>query len=102
MHHCTFDPKRLQHEFSNHARDFGINETWTKLNADRFQHAILNHVTDAPAIMTGTFRGITKVTHHFDPTTRLWVAVDENGQFVAGWKLSDDQVKYLYMTGNIQ
>ena len=63
----------------------------------------MKHITAAETkIVQGTFRGTQKVTHYYDPITRLWAAVGENGEFVAGWQLSEAQLRYLEKAGNIQ
>ena len=56
----------------------------------------------APEQIEGTYRGTINVTHYYDRATRLWVAVDESNNFVAGWKLSQDQEQYLDQGGNVQ
>jgi RHS repeat-associated protein len=98
----NFDPRKLQHEFK-HAGDFGITGKWNKQNASAYQQALENHVTGKNTqTITGTYRGTISVTHYFDPTTGLNVMVDTNGNYVAGWRLSSDQIKYLTTTGNVK
>jgi hypothetical protein len=98
---CNFDSRRLQHEYK-HAADFGVIGPWNSTNRDLFRQSIENHINSAPVQIQGTYRGNTPVTHHFDPATSLWTAVDNNGNFVAGWKLSPAQVYYLNTKGNVQ
>jgi hypothetical protein len=95
-----FNPKSLQHEYK-HAGDFGVNGNWNAINREIFAEAIRNHIDNAPVELTGTFRWKTPVTHYFDPATNLWAAVDANGIFVAGWKLSNQQAEDLINLGNI-
>lgn len=98
----NFDPRKLQHEFK-HAGDFGITGKWNKQNASAYQQALENHVTGKNTqTITGTYRGTISVTHYFDPTTGLNIMVDMKGNYVAGWKLSSDQIKYLTTTGNVK
>lgn len=47
-------------------------------------------------------RGVTSDSGAVLGTTNLWVAVDINNEFVAGWKLSQAQVGHLFSSGNIQ
>ncbi len=99
---CTFDPKNLQHEFSRHASVFGVTGPWNTANADLFKQAILSHIAAASQQIAGTYRGTVAVTHHYEPGTRLWVAVDTSNTFQAGWRLSLMQETYLLATGNVQ
>ncbi|MFQ4142114.1 polymorphic toxin-type HINT domain-containing protein [Chlorogloeopsis sp. ULAP02] len=100
VHNACFKPEKLQHEFK-HAGDFGITGNWNKTNGSEFQKVLQNHIDNAPQQIPGTFRWKTSVTHYFDPSTNLWVAIDANDSFVAGWKLNPNQVNDLLTTGNI-
>jgi hypothetical protein len=98
----NIDLGKLQHEFK-HASDFGITGKWNKYNASAYHNAIESHVNGKNTqVIAGTYRGTISVTHYFDPTTRLDVMVDGNGNYVAGWRLSADQIKYLTANGNVQ
>ncbi|MEM7535799.1 MAG: colicin D domain-containing protein [Chloroflexota bacterium] len=97
----TFPVRRLQHSFS-HAKDFGIMGNWNSVNRQLFEDAIQQHVQDAPTQITGTYRGRIPVMHYFDAATTLWVAIDQDGKFVAGWALSKKQIEYLFGKGNVQ
>jgi len=99
---CGFSFKHLQHEFSSHAPDFGIDGNWNTANADLFQKAVQDHIASAPQQILGTFRGTVPVTHYFDPATRLWAAVDRSNTFVAGWKLYSSQVVHLLAKGDVR
>lgn len=99
---CLFSPRNLQHEFTNHAPDFGIAGSWNKIRERSFKQAILAHVAGAPQQISGTFRGTILVTHYFEPATSLWVAVDHSDKFVAGWKLYPTQIVNLLTTGDIR
>ncbi|MEM7531781.1 MAG: colicin D domain-containing protein [Chloroflexota bacterium] len=92
---------KLQHEF-RHAHDFGITGNWNKSNGVLFEEAIRKHVQESPIQITGTYRGRIPVTHYLDPSTKLWVAVDQFDDFFAGWQLSLAQVRYLRSKGNVQ
>jgi hypothetical protein len=102
VHNTCFEPKKLQHGFTReHAPDFGITGNWNKTNGEEFKKALQNHIDNAPQQISGTYRWKTPVTHHFDPDTNLWVAVDVDDKFVAGWKLNPVQVNDLLTKGNI-
>jgi Colicin D/Pretoxin HINT domain len=96
----NYTHKKLQHEFK-HASDFGIGSpNFNPTLSKAFMQAIDDHIHNAWLKKPGKYRG-QLVDHYFDPVTNLWAAVDMNGDFVAGWKLSDAQVSYLATTGNI-
>lgn len=99
---CTFSPRNLQHEFTNHAADSGVIGNWNKASAGLFQQAIQAHVSYIPQKITGTFRSVIPVTHYFNPISRLWVALDLSDVFVAGWKLYPSQVVELLTKRNVK
>jgi hypothetical protein len=99
---CIFDSRKLQHEFSGHAADFGIFGNWNTANAVLLRQAIQNHIANAPLPIQETFRGTLLVTHYFDPATSLWVAVDQTNTFLAGWKLYPSQIVELLTKGNVR
>jgi hypothetical protein len=41
------------------------------------------------------------VVHYFDPQTALNVIFDDQGYFISGWKLKENQLKAIIDTGNI-
>lgn len=96
----NFDVKKLQAKFK-HAADFGVSGNFSKANAEKFQQVLEQHIASPQTqVITGTYRG-NPVQHHFDPTTGLNVIVDTSGEFVSGWRLSPDQIKYVTTTGNL-
>jgi hypothetical protein len=97
-----FETGQLQHEYS-HASDFGVYGNWNKQTGEALKQAILNLINGKNTLsFQGTFRGTIQGTHYFDPTTRLWAFIDENGQYVASWKLSPEQLEYLQQKYNVQ
>lgn len=98
---CRFNPRNLQHEFSSHAPDFGVSGNWSKANADLFKQAIETHAAAASVVISGTFRGVVLVTHYYDPTNELWVAIDRSNMFKAGWKLYPSQILDLLTKGDV-
>ena len=99
----NIDPRKLQHTFAKHARDFGIAGTWNPANASLLEQAIQHHVAN-PAVqqIRGTYRGTLVVTHYYDPASKLDVMVDTADDFVAGWKLTPAQEAHLLASGNVQ
>jgi hypothetical protein len=97
------DPRRLQHTFSKHARDFGISGNYNAANAALLERAIRDHVANsAVRKIVGSYRGTMPVTHYFDPATELNVMVDAADNFIGGWRISPAQRAYLLSSGNLQ
>lgn len=57
---------------------------------------------DAPGTqqIKGTFRG-QPVLHNVDPKTGLNVMTKPNGEFISGWKLSNDQLSNVLSRGSL-
>lgn len=85
-----FDTRKVQHEFDRHKGDWGFSgKNYNKQNDAAFRQAITNHMADPHTqVIPGTYRGNIRVTHFYNPNKGLWSVVDQNGQFVAGWRLS--------------
>ena len=87
-----FSSRNLQHEFANHASDFGVSGRWNNSNRNAFQQAITNHINGSNTqAFQGTYRNNITGTHYYDPNTNLWAFIDDDGNYVAGWKLSTEQ-----------
>ncbi|MEG4006450.1 colicin D domain-containing protein [Microcoleus sp. Pol11C1] len=92
--------KQLQSKFK-HASDFGIGGSYSLENIRKFRNAIENHLQSSTTkVRNGTFRRMS-VVHYFDPKTALNVILNDQGYFVSGWKLNEDQLKAIIDTGNI-
>lgn len=50
----------------------------------------------------GTYRGTQEVFHYFDPITHCNIMTDLTGDFIGGWKLSNEQINYLLSTGAVK
>ena len=98
---ANFNTGTLQHEWK-HASDFGLSGNWNKANGELFQKTLENFIDNAPEKISGTFRGTVQVTHYYDRASRLWVAVDTAGNYIASWKLSGAQERNLLQNGNVQ
>lgn len=94
--------KQIQKKYV-HARDFGIQQTYSLQNRKLFKIAIENHLQSSTTkVRRGTFRKKRSVFHFFDPQTALNVMFDEKtGYFISGWRLNESQIKALIETGNI-
>ncbi len=96
-----FTDKKLQHEYQ-HAGDYGVSGNWNSQNKEAFKQAIINQVSSVSNPIKGTFRGKIEVFHYYDPVTGIDTIIDMNGNFIAGWKLSPEQIKWLFTNGNVQ
>ena len=97
---CTFAKKQLQKKFK-HAKDFGVEGTYTLANRDSFQRKLIEHMNSTHACI-GTYRGH-EVFHYYNPENNLNVMVNrDNNKFISGWLLSPDQITNIERNGNIQ
>ena len=96
-----YNTTTLQHMYSKHAGDFGVVSNWDLRSAGEFTKILQNQVSTVNPIQ-GTYRGTQEVLHYFNESTKLDIMTDLSGNLVGGWKLSDEQVKFLQSTGNIQ
>ena len=92
-----FTTAKLQHEYK-HAIDFGVNGKWNKELGIKYQQAIQNHIDTAPEIYKSTYRG-QEVYVHFNPETGIGTYVDMTGNYIGGWKFSDNQIAFHYNNG---
>ena len=95
------EQRSLQHMFSRHSKDFGFTSNWSKTAAAEFEEVLRMHMEGVTPIQ-GTYRGTLHVLHYFDSNTRLNVMTDMSGNLVGGWKLGEEQIKYLLSTGAIK
>lgn len=96
----TSSEEQLQKKYK-HAKDFGVEGNYSKENAAKFKSAIDQHVADpATQVIEGTYRGV-PVTHFINPQTGLNVVADSSGQFLSGWKLSQQQLFHVLSSGKL-
>lgn len=96
----SYSRSSLQHAFK-HAGDFGVAGNASNKTLAAFSDAIQQHVGAAGTqAIKGTYRG-QSVIHHLDPQTGLNVIQRESGEFLSGWKLSQQQLKHVQTTGKL-
>jgi len=97
----AFSEKDLQKGFTKHGKDFGIVGNWGPGKGEEFRQAVIGHI-NKPGIETigGTYRG-NAVTHYLDRSTGLNVIADPSGNYVSGWRLSDEQLSGVASTGRL-
>jgi len=93
---------KLQHEYSRHAADYGVFGNWNTENGELFRNAIIVQMNKVSNPILGTYRGTISVYHFYDPETGIDTMVDLEGNFIAGWKLSQEQKENLERNGNVQ
>ena len=93
--------RQLQHVFSKHARDFGINGNYNMRTLAELSRAIHRHI-NSPVVrqIHGQYRGI-QVTHHLDTSTGLNVMSDAAGNLVSGWRLNAAQLANVLRSGRL-
>ncbi len=96
------DRGKIQHAYSRHGRDFGMNDNWSPAKGQEFVDTIKAHLEDADTFeRPGTYRG-KPATHFFNANTDLNVFTDEDGNFLGGWKLGPAQKWWVVMTGDLR
>ena len=96
-----FSTRKLQHEYK-HAGDYGISGNWNSANGKAFEDAIRRQMDTVAHPILGTYRGNIQVYHFFNPKTGVDTMIDIHGNFVAGWRLSPEQIECLLRFGNVQ
>ncbi|WP_081269808.1 colicin D domain-containing protein [Variovorax paradoxus] len=95
-----YDKKQLQAKYK-HARDFGVNDPWSKNAAANYQSALDAHVQGAGTQMIGgTYRG-DPVIHYLNPSTGLNVMTDTSHNFLSGWRLNPAQITNVQTRGSL-
>jgi RHS repeat-associated protein len=98
-----YTQKSLQHTFSRHASELGFDGNWNTQNATRFEQFLNEHVQSSTTqAIDGTYRGTLQATHYFNPYTRMIVITNPEGVLKTAFQLTEDQIYYLYHTGNVQ
>ncbi|WP_236202328.1 colicin D domain-containing protein, partial [Pseudomonas pseudonitroreducens] len=96
----AFNQGQLQHAFK-HAADFGVAGNQNKAALNEFERAIQSHISDpGTKLIYGTYRG-SPVSHFVNPSTGLNVIRDSAGNFLSGWKLNPQQLKYVLRDGKL-
>lgn len=96
----NYTDKQLQKKYK-HAKDFGVNDNYTKANAEKYRDALDAHVNDPGTnTIAGTYNNA-PATHYYNPSTGLNVVTDSSGNFVSGWKLSPQQAWHVENGGNL-
>lgn len=90
-----------------HARAFGVQGPYNRQNADRFKAALDAHVV-APGTrlvrgvyVRGAAAGGFPALLYVDPTNRLVVVANVNGDFVTGYRLSPQQLWNVQNAGRL-
>ncbi|PKH38046.1 hypothetical protein CXG46_18995 [Nocardioides alpinus] len=98
----TFSDRQVQKKFK-HARDFGVDGDFNPAAARAYREALETFIErEATLVKRGTMRGQSgEVTFHLDPVSRRCVAVDGNGGFISGWRLSPRQLQELLEKGHL-
>ena len=92
--------QQIQKKFK-HASDFGVDGNFNKQNAAKFEQAIQDHVNDPGSkAIDGTYHG-QPATIYVNSSSRLAVITDKAGNFISGWKLSEQQLQHVLTTGKL-
>lgn len=97
---ASIPAKQLQSKFK-HARDFGVEGNYSKINAGRFAKAIKDHIkSKSTEAVKGKYRGQNSVIF-IDKSSRIGVITKSDGQFISGWRFTAEKVSHLFTKGQI-
>jgi hypothetical protein len=97
----NFDLKKLDKKWK-HAIEFGVSGNRTINNLQIYKQALEKHLNNPDTIeIVGSYRGTPRY-HYYNPTNDLWVAVDMNRDYLAGWMLGTEQIRYLLTVGKVK
>jgi RHS repeat-associated protein len=95
---CNISQQKLQHIFSKHAEDFGVDGNWNPENGQELEQAIQSHIDSVPGT-NGFYRG-QAITNYMN-SDGLWAGVNSNNDLVAAMKLGAEQMKAVLAGGNM-
>lgn len=91
---------KLQKKFK-HADVFGIKGNSNNNTLEAYRKALENHVRSPDTkVIKGTYHK-EKVTHYYNPKTRINVMRDKNGEFKSTWKLGEKQRFHMMKDGSL-
>ncbi len=88
----NYTNKQLQKKFK-HADDFGVSGNFNKNNATKFMNALDNHIKNADNVYSSKISGVGDVNVYIRDSN-LAAFTDKDGNFVSGWRLSQDQLDF--------
>jgi hypothetical protein len=95
------DLRQIEEKYSQHAKDFGVDEPRGRAGFDKFDQAIRQVVNDPDTLhIQGTYRGQPAILN-YDPDSGLCVIQSPDGRFISGWKLSSGQAQNLLTRGSL-
>lgn len=96
---------KLRRKFHKHGKHFGMEgKNFNKENAELFKQNIRDHINNPDTIPIAgkyTTGNVGDVVHYYNPKTELNVIKDMNGNYVSGWKLSEEQQEFLKLKSQI-
>lgn len=94
----NYETSQLQHEMK-HAKDFGIEQSWSKQTGEEYKSAIQNNVNNATDIFKSKYRD-TDAYVYINKDTGIGVYTDLSGNYIGGWKLTENQLNYHFTYGS--
>lgn len=83
-----FTPSQLQKKYK-HAEDFGLSSSYSKLNAKKYQEAIIAHLNDVNTRQFGTYLYSKQSKVYYNDTTGMVVVLNVKGDFITAFIPSD-------------
>lgn len=83
-----FTLSQLQKKYK-HAEDFGLSSSYSKLNAKKYQEAIIAHLNDVNTRQFGTYLYSKQSKVYYNDTTGMVVVLNVKGDFITAFIPSD-------------
>jgi hypothetical protein len=96
------DLRQVEDKYRQPASTWGFTEPYNRANGVEWMNALRDFVGDsATERIPGTFRGRQPVIHWLNPTTRMYVQTDTDGNFVTAYRLNEDQAQNVIERGGL-
>jgi hypothetical protein len=96
----TTSSRQLQSKFK-HADQFGIDENYSKSSAFKYENALHDFVKDSGTVrIEGTYLNDPAILN-YNPSSGLIVVQSNDGSFVRGFKMSDQQAANVILRGSL-
>jgi Colicin D len=91
---------QLENKFK-HARDFGVLQPRGRRGFDAYEQAVSKFIADPKTVrIHGTYRG-DRVILSYNAKSALVVVQKPDGGFIAGWQMSQKQLRYVLRRGSL-
>ncbi|EAD9711470.1 hypothetical protein AF112_14340, partial [Listeria monocytogenes] len=96
----VYNGKSVDKAFGKHGKDFGSYPDGSSSSVKLFEQDV-KELINTGVQKSGTWYG-KQGTHIYNPTTKQWTFINEDGTFNTAFKLSSEQFNYLIKTGVVR